>query len=271
MNLQLYDIIPVLRPYIKVISSVEKPYSAEEATFRIIPDTCVEIFFNYSNTAIAKIAGKTKFDSAGSFVASRMSSYTDVNLPPGSGSIAVCFRPGVAFPFFNLPMKELADDNVLLSELWGDQIYELEDRIAALATNEERAKLIQGFLLRFIRKEPVERNDYDYCLWQINLLKGRMPLKTISRKTNISNRQLSRQFNTYLGLSPKEYARVTRFLHSIGNLKKYPGYSLTQIAYESGYFDQSHFIHDCKEFSGMTPGELQNHCLMSVSYNFETL
>jgi AraC-like DNA-binding protein len=271
MNLQLYDIIPPLQPYVRVICSVEKPYGSEEGSFRILPDTCVEIFFNYTNTTIAKISGKTKFDSKGSFVTSRMSSYMDVQLPEGSSSIAVCFRPGVAFPFFNLPMKELTDDNVLLSEVWGKQVHELEDRLAALVTNEERVKLIQRFLLNFIGKETVERNDYDYCLWQINLLRGKVPLKTISRKTNVSNRQLSRQFNTYLGLSPKEYARVIRFLHSIENLKKFPLYSLTQIAYESGYFDQSHFIHDSKEFSGMTPGELQNHCLMSVSYNFESL
>ncbi|MBL7727053.1 MAG: helix-turn-helix domain-containing protein, partial [Dinghuibacter sp.] len=28
---------------------------------------------------------------------------------------------------------------------------------------------------------------------------------------------------------------------------------LTDIAYECGYFDQSHFIHDFKQFSGYTP------------------
>ena len=39
MNLQLYDIIPPLRPYIRVISSVEKPYGHEGAYFRILPDT----------------------------------------------------------------------------------------------------------------------------------------------------------------------------------------------------------------------------------------
>ncbi|WP_350340143.1 helix-turn-helix domain-containing protein [Paraflavitalea speifideaquila] len=31
--------------------------------------------------------------------------------------------------------------------------------------------------------------------------------------------------------------------------------SLTDIAYECGYYDQSHFIHDFKEFSGYHPGQ----------------
>jgi len=263
LNLCLHHIAPQLQSYIKAISSVENPAGALPVSFRVLPDTCVEIFFGYNDATIAAIDGKTKFNTAKSFVNSRMSSFIDVQLPPGSGSIAVCFKPGAAFPFFNLSMKELSDNSTLLCDVWGAQINEVEDRITASNTNEERVSVIQNFLLAFLQKEPTASNDYEYCLWQIHLLKGRVPLKTLSQKTNISSRQLSRQFHTYLGLSPKEFARVTRFIHSLENIKKFRSYSLTEIAYESGYFDQSHFIHDCKEFSGMTPGELlHSHAIL---------
>ncbi|MDX2048027.1 MAG: hypothetical protein SFU87_14650 [Chitinophagaceae bacterium] len=38
---------------------------------------------------------------------------------------------------------------------------------------------------------------------------------------------------------------------------------LTEIAYESDYYDQAHYIHDCREYSGYTPGQLiaANNCL----------
>ena len=76
------------------------------------------------------------------------------------------------------------------------------------------------------------------------------------KKTTIRQRQLNSQFQCFLGLAPKEFARVTRFLHALEKLKKSTSGSLTALAYESGYFDQSHFIHDCKEFAGMTPKEV---------------
>jgi AraC-like DNA-binding protein len=73
-----------------------------------------------------------------------------------------------------------------------------------------------------------------------------------------------------MGLSPKEYLRVSRFLHSLEVLKKDNSH-LTGVAYESGYYDQAHFIHEYKVFSGLTPGELKMTgnilYLMSVFYN----
>ncbi|HTD40430.1 MAG TPA: helix-turn-helix domain-containing protein, partial [Mucilaginibacter sp.] len=61
-----------------------------------------------------------------------------------------------------------------------------------------------------------------------------------------------RKFKIYSGFSPKMYLRLTRLQNA---LKQY-GHdkTLTQIAYECGYYDQSHFIHDVKAFTGYHPG-----------------
>ena len=265
MRIEIYDIIPPLQPYIKAISSVENPAdSATPCTFRVFPDTCVEIFFGYNNSTIASINAKTPFDSSKSFITSRMSRYMDVQIPPGSGSIAVCFYPGAAFPFFRLPMKELTDNNILLLDLWGVKTNELEDLLSCCRNHQERILTIQTFLLDFVRRDHTNQPAYTYCLQQINLFKGQMPLKSLLKKINVSQRQLSRQFNAFLGLSPKEYSRVKRFLCSMESIKTYPRSSLTQIAYENGYFDQAHFIHECKEFTGMTPKELA--CAQAALY-----
>lgn len=257
MKIEFYNIIPALEPFIKSISSIETADgSTSPCTFRVLPDTCVEIFLAYNNQPIAKIKTKAQFNSSKSFITSRMLTYMDVQLPPNSGSIAICFHPGAAFRFFHLPMKAFTDDNILLSDVWGNKINELEDSISICSSHKERVIAVQTFLLNLIQREPANKNAYEYCLREIKLFKGQLPIKTLLKKTNLSQRQLSRQFNTFLGLSPKEFSRITRFLYSVDNIKKNPSYSLAQIAYESGYFDQAHFIHDCKEYTGMTPKEL---------------
>jgi hypothetical protein len=65
-------------------------------------------------------------------------------------------------------------------------------------------------------------------------------------------RQFQRRFKQLSGFPLKLYARIIRFgaaMQRYGNNFR----SLTDIAYECGYYDQSHFIHDFKEFSGYHP------------------
>lgn len=255
MQVKNCDIIPRLLRYIKGISAVENSGNSL-CTFRVLPDTCVEIFISYRNQNIAKIDTKTDFYSSKSFVTSRMRSYMDVSVPPGSGSIAVCFHSGAAFPFFHLPMNELTDQNLLLNDLWGHRCNELENQMSRCKSYQKRALVIQNFLQTIIQYQPSSKNAYEYCLGQINLNKGQVSVRSLLKEINISQRQLSRQFNTCMGVSPKEYARVKRFLCTIEHIKKFPSSSLTTIAYDGGYFDQAHFIHDCKEFAGLTPKEL---------------
>jgi AraC-like DNA-binding protein len=255
MQMALYDIDTRLQPFVKAISSIERSASDGISAFRVLPDTCVELFFNYRSDRLATVAGKTSFNDAGSFVTSRMRCFMDVQMMADSGCIAVCFYPGAAHYFFKIPMSELSDATVGLDMLWKNA-GEMEDRIAACADNRQRVSVIQQYLLEHIAENEKPRNDFNYSLWQIGLRKGALQIKDIASKTHISERQLNRQFHAFLGVSPKEYARMSRFLGSLHELKRAGPDKLTAIAYESGYYDQAHFIRDCKAFAGLTPKEI---------------
>ena len=265
MQLRLYDTISALQPYIKAICSMESNEGAEDLhAFRVLPDTCAELFVNYRQVPLAHIPGRTNDENARSFVVFRMSSFMDVQLQPGLGCITVCFQPGTAHYFFPLPMDEVSDSITALKYLWKNVAMEMEEKVAGAKTNEERVAIIQQFLLRQVTaKKYPEDKRLQHCLWQINLLKGQVSVNELSKHANLSERQLSRHFKNCVGLSPKEYTKVNRFIHSLLQLKKYPALSLTAIAYESGYYDQAHFIHDYKTYAGLTPGELlsQNNVL----------
>lgn len=257
MQLLLYDIHPSLQPYVKAICSMEdEPGVNSFHSFRILPDTCAELFINYRCTPLANIAGKTDAANNRSFAVFRMSHYMDVEMQPGTGCICVCFQPGAAHHFFKVPMNEVTDRVTAVEYLWPSSANELETRVSEATSNTDRANIIQQFLTRQVQsgKQPDKRMQY--CLWQINKLKGQVSVSELSKQANISERQLGRQFSSQLGLSPKEFTKVNRFIHTLSYLKKYPNVSLTAIAYESGYYDQAHFIHDCKTYSGFTPGEL---------------
>ena len=224
--------------------------------FRVLPDTCVELFINYIEPQQAITANNIQVKQPNCFIVSRMSRYMDVEGHGRSGYITVCFFPGAASHFFPVSMNEISDEVIDLSDLWKNIAREMEERIDFAGNNHERVLIIQEYLLKQLAGQKESDKVVEHWLWQVNFFKGQLSVEELSRKVNISQRQLGRRFNQTIGLSPKEFTGVTRFIHSLTHLKKYPSISLTGIAYESGYYDQAHFIHDYKKYAGLTPGEL---------------
>ena len=74
----------------------------------------------------------------------------------------------------------------------------------------------------------------------------------------LSKKQFERSFNSFVGINPKEYTRIVRFQKALAQMQYQPGKEINQaqIAYTSGYADQSHFIREFKQFCGYTPMSL---------------
>ena len=252
MQLQLFDIMPTLLPYVKVICTMECDQEADNTLIRVLPDTCVEIFLNYTISPVAIIDSQLYERSIVSF---RMDRYVDVQMRKGAGCVAVCFYPGMAAHFFKLTMGELANTTMPLYELWNLDAQRLEDQLAQCNSTSMRVEILQHFLIAQLSKSTSDTVVVQ-CLRHIQFANGRLSVGQVNKYSGFSQRQLSRKFHQDLGLSPRAYLRVSRFLSSLKYLNKYPARSLTQVAHESGYYDQAHFIRDYKEFTGYTPGML---------------
>lgn len=252
MHIQLYDVIPSLRPYIKLICTMQCDGDTDTNHIRVLPDTCVELFVNYTSTPVAIIGDELHKRSIISF---RMSRPMDVQMRKGTGCLAICFYPGMAYKFFQVPMHTLSDTTAPLSDIWNNLAEEIEDKLACACNNETRVCVVQNFLLEQLASAKIDF-QMDYCLQQAQLSGGSVSVSKLTNDAGISQRHLSRKFQQYIGLSPKEYLRVYRFMQSLGYMKKYPVLSLTEIAYKSGYYDQAHFNRDYKAYTGYAPGEL---------------
>lgn len=57
-----------------------------------------------------------------------------------------------------------------------------------------------------------------------------------------------------VGLTPKQYCRVRRFQQSVTAAHAAREVDWAELAVSCGYYDQAHFIHDFRAFSGLTPG-----------------
>lgn len=84
-------------------------------------------------------------------------------------------------------------------------------------------------------------------------MKGVVSIGALAADTGWSERHLTRVFIERTGLAPKLYARLTRFHAVLAAQARLPQASLSALALDGGYFDQAHFIRDCREFTGAAP------------------
>lgn len=83
---------------------------------------------------------------------------------------------------------------------------------------------------------------------------GRLPaIAEVTDKIGLSWRRFVQVFSEEVGLSPKLFCRVQRFQRVLQIVRRECDVDWAEIALGCGYFDQAHFIHDFKEFSGINP------------------
>lgn len=104
----------------------------------------------------------------------------------------------------------------------------------------------------------------------ILLTKGNTSINAILKETLSKRRQLERKFVKQIGISPKQLSKVIRLQTALKLLLNKQTESLTQIAYESEYYDQAHFNRDFKEFTGINPKEFLENDKMLLSSLFYT-
>ena len=71
--------------------------------------------------------------------------------------------------------------------------------------------------------------------------------------SGLAERQWQRRFRQATGLSPKAFARVTRFQYLIARYEANDFHSWAELALDTGFQDQSHLVNDFRAFCGQSP------------------
>ena len=82
---------------------------------------------------------------------------------------------------------------------------------------------------------------------------GQLSISDLCIELEINERTLERRFLSEVGISAKQFSKMIQFQLSLEQLKEKEYDKLTDIVYENGFADQSHFIKVFKAFTGKTP------------------
>jgi AraC-like DNA-binding protein len=173
--------------------------------------------------------------------------------------IAYFFKPHSLVSLFNLPGNELSDAHVDLNMLKQSGQAELQEKLLHCSSADDMILLLNNYVLNLINKKKKDTSRIEFATSIIKQSLVSDNLKTVQDSLCVTEKTLRRMFESNLGISPRLYKRICQFNAAFQqlNLKKFS--KLSDIAYENGYADQSHFVRTFKEFTNITPSEYLNY------------
>lgn len=176
-------------------------------------------------------------------------------MPPDCEMFGVRMKPEAAIRLFNQPLSSFFNDFTDADDFMGEKHSPILDMIRNAGNLNDRIFLMESFIHNRIAASYALQNYFTESLRMIRSGGTDLSIDELSNKVYVGERQLQRCFKSMLGLSPKHYQRIIRFRHAF-LLAQHEQINWTDISYQMGYSDQSHFIRDFREFSGEAPARL---------------
>lgn len=193
------------------------------------------------------------------FLSGQEKSFADLEYAGQINMISVVFNPIGVRAFFNLPINKLNNLRVTAGDLEDKELAELEYSLTDTEDDDLCILFIEQFLLKRLCR--IAEHNLKRIETTIRLINsGQTDVALLADAACLSTKQFQRVFSEYVGSNPKEFSRTIRFQKVLHTLETKPQISLTTLAYECGYFDQSHMIKDFKALSGYSPNEYLTIC-----------
>ena len=168
--------------------------------------------------------------------------------------MGVNFTPGGAYPFVGPPGGELRNAHLPLDTLWGIRaVDELRERLMQTQTPEQRWQLLEAALLAQLAR-PLDHHPAVRLALRAFAAAPRGPtIAGVVDQLALSHSRFIALFRDEVGLSPKQFCRVRRFVRVLQHIYPEERPNWAQVAAECGYSDQAHLTRDFQQFAGVSP------------------
>lgn len=174
----------------------------------------------------------------------------DVSQP--SISVGAMLRPGAARVLLGVPESALAGHHTPLEcLLHAGEVDQLLTQLQQCSAAGERLACFERWLIGRARGRPPVLHP---ALVATLARPERRPpsVRDIVRASGLSHRHCVASFRHATGLTPGEWLRLRRFDHAL-ELARSPSRGWAEIAFASGFSDQSHLTNSFRTIAGLSP------------------
>jgi AraC-like DNA-binding protein len=234
-----YSPSPRLNPFVASYWSLQVSEIKEPENYRVLPDGCIDLLFDNISRPSGVIVGS-------------MTKSVSVTLQPNANYFGVRFRPGGASSFLNISLKEIADTQLKLEDVWRNAYSEFSD-VMDNKQVKRQIETVENLLEKQLSNNAIGNRKVQAAITLLNAHDGNYPVNMLSKTLEISRQHLNRIFTEAVGLNLKMFSRIVRLQAALKCARRAPVNDWALFALENGYYDQAHFISDFKDLTGVTP------------------
>ncbi len=236
-----------LQDYIFCYWQLKTSYKLSEPfTYRVVPDGCIDIFFELSKPHETFIMGLCK-------------SYEEFSLPESFNYIGIRFFPSIFPHIYDIDASYLYGRFLDLKPVAPAISDFIAGNICAvLPINEIKTRLDDYFSPILTKKKTVPDKRFFEALINIITKSGSVAVES-DLTTGLCPRHLRRYFQYYIGDTAKVFSKVIRFQHILNAKPSQQSLRKNKLFFNAGYYDQAHFIKEFKSLSGLTPSQIFTH------------
>ena len=169
--------------------------------------------------------------------------------------IAYFFKPFSLAAIFNVPVAGLMESPLDLSQWHPHKSNALRAQLIYAESTSRKVEVLDHLLIHQITGNRIACEMIQYATNQIICNSGTEILSAILKTLNIKERTFQRMFKKYVGVSATQFRRICQFQQSFAQLRAEKFDKTSDVAFDNGFADQSHFIRSFREFAATTPSD----------------
>ena len=242
-----------LRPFVELYwEGTFNLNGSENLSMQMIPNGCVELIIHLSDQHCNLYNAYGWSQTPDYLIMGLFTQPYQVKFNTPVKVFAIRFKPEGIYNIFGVPASNFTDSFGDMTMVLGREFRDFSSRIREERSIVHMLQRTENYLMRGLEQQKIEMSYVNRAAELIRNTKG-IKIEEIPNQVSIGLRQLEREFKAKLGISPKNYLRITRINEVIRLLASNRTMSLTAVAYDCGYSDQSHFINDFKRIAGEKP------------------
>jgi len=188
-----------------------------------------------------------------------------------SRMIVLQLYPHIVKDLFKIRASELTDSCINFEELSGSA-REIKARVFSDDPDvQSQIEMLSDFIMSLAGRADFKYvKELEHALRILGDTSNRLFMRDLYDRLNLTERTAERRFLDHIGVSPRQYFRIRRFRSALDQLHRHGSTTLSDVAFDQGYSDQSHFTRSFREFTGLTPGDYLDQTRSGEPFVLET-